>query len=172
MAAPPGGRSATHRRAWPGPRLLSMDERRTPSDPPVRVYGWQWGPDEERRPGLPWIGVFLLVFGGILLVEQALPQYRRIGDTALLAAGLASLAVWVMRRRTIALYAGPSRGVTSDRAGGRFSSASHSCSSPSFGRRVAADSGGRASTAASSSSSAARRLRSRILPRSPGRSFS
>jgi hypothetical protein len=83
-----------------------MDDRKTPGDPTVRVYDWRWGPDEERRPGLPWIGVFLLVFGGILLVEQAMPQYRRIGDTALLAAGLASLAVWVMRRRTIALYAG------------------------------------------------------------------
>ena len=83
-----------------------MDDRPTPAERGVRVYGWQWGRDEERRPGLPWIGVFLLVFGGILLMEQALPQYRRIGDTALLAAGLASLAVWVMRRRTIALYAG------------------------------------------------------------------
>jgi hypothetical protein len=83
-----------------------MDDNRTPSDPTIRVYDWRWGPDEKRRPGLPWIGVFLLVFGGILLIEQALPEYRRIGDTALLAAGLASLVVWVIRRRTIALYAG------------------------------------------------------------------
>ena len=83
-----------------------MDDRRLPSEPDVRVYGWRWGPDEQRRPGLPWIGVFLLVFGAILLVEQALPEYSRIGDTALLAAGLASLVVWVLRRGTIALYAG------------------------------------------------------------------
>jgi hypothetical protein len=55
---------------------------------------------------LPWIGVFLVVFGGILLLEQMLPEYRRIGDTALLAAGLASLVVWALRRSTIALYAG------------------------------------------------------------------
>ena len=28
------------------------------------VYTWEWGPDQARRPGLPWIGIFLLVFGG------------------------------------------------------------------------------------------------------------
>ena len=83
-----------------------MDDRRLPSEPDVRTYGWRWGPDEQRRPGLPWIGVFLLVFGAILLVEQALPEYSGIGDAALLAAGLASLAVWVLRRGTVALYAG------------------------------------------------------------------
>jgi hypothetical protein len=83
-----------------------MDDRRTPGDPRIRVYDWRWGPDEQRRPGLPWIGVFLVVFGGILLLEQMLPEYRRIGDTALLAAGLASLVVWILRRGTIALYAG------------------------------------------------------------------
>ena len=76
------------------------------TDPTIRVYDWRWGPDEQRRPGLPWIGVFLVVFGVILLVEQTLPEYRLIGDAALLAAGLASLVVWVLRRGTIALYAG------------------------------------------------------------------
>jgi hypothetical protein len=83
-----------------------MDERGRPSDGVVRVYDWRWGNDEQRRPGLPWIGIFLLVFGGFLLLEQALPEYRRLGDVALLAAGVASLVVWVLRRSTIALYAG------------------------------------------------------------------
>jgi hypothetical protein len=83
-----------------------MDERRTPSEGVVRVYDWRWGNDEQRRPGLPWIGIFLLVFGGFLLLEQALPEYRRLGDVALLAAGVASLVVWLLRRSTIALYAG------------------------------------------------------------------
>ena len=73
---------------------------------PVRIYGWSWGPDEGRRPGLPWVGVFLIVFGALLLIERALPDYRRLGDVAVLAAGLASLAVWLLRRGTIALYAG------------------------------------------------------------------
>jgi hypothetical protein len=83
-----------------------MDERPVRDEGVVRVYGWRWGDDEQRRPGLPWIGVFLVVFGAILLIEQALPEYRRLGDVAVLAAGLASLVVWVLRRGTIALYAG------------------------------------------------------------------
>jgi hypothetical protein len=83
-----------------------MDERRAPTGPGIRVYGWQWGRDEDRRPGLPWVGIFLVIFGAILLLEQALPQYRELGNVALLAAGLASLVVWVLRRGTIALYAG------------------------------------------------------------------
>ena len=77
-----------------------------PDDSGIRTYGWRWGPDEQRRPGLPWIGIFLVVFGLALLVERALPDYRRLGDVALLAAGIASLVVWILRRGTIALYAG------------------------------------------------------------------
>lgn len=72
----------------------------------VRAWGFRWGSDEDRRPGLPWIGVFLVVFGLLLLAERALPEYRRLGDVAILAAGLTSLVVWLMRRGTIALYAG------------------------------------------------------------------
>jgi hypothetical protein len=83
-----------------------MDDRQLPSDPTIRVYDWRWGPDEQRRPGLPWIGVFLVVFGAILLLNQMLPEYSTIGDAVLLAAGLASLVVWALRRGTIALYAG------------------------------------------------------------------
>ena len=83
-----------------------MDDRRVTSDPPIRAYGWSWGPDEQQRPGLPWIGVFLVVFGAILLIEQTLPEFRRLGDVALLAAGVASLVVWIVRRSTLALYAG------------------------------------------------------------------
>jgi len=73
---------------------------------PVRVSGVQWGPDDRRRPGLPWIGVFLIVFGGLLIVERTFPEYRNLGDVTVLAAGLASLVVWLVRRGTVALYAG------------------------------------------------------------------
>ena len=73
---------------------------------PVHVYGWAWGPDEARRPGLPWIGIFLVVFGGLLLIQQALPAYRHLGDVLVLAAGLASLIAWLIRGGTLALYAG------------------------------------------------------------------
>jgi hypothetical protein len=83
-----------------------MDERRVSGDTTVRAWALRWGPDEDRRPGLPWVGIFLVVFGLLLLLERALPDYKRLGDVAVLAAGLASLAAWVMRRGTIALYAG------------------------------------------------------------------
>jgi hypothetical protein len=81
-----------------------VNERRLPAE--VRVYNWRWGPDEARRPGLPWIGVFLVVFGGLLLLEQALPESRRLSNGLVLAAGITSLIVWAIRRGTLALYAG------------------------------------------------------------------
>jgi hypothetical protein len=82
-----------------------MNDRNVPRDPAVRAWAFRWGPDEDRRPGLPWIGVFLVVFGALLLAERMLPD-QRLGDVAVLAAGLASLLVWVLRRSTVALYAG------------------------------------------------------------------
>lgn len=72
----------------------------------IRVYGVQWGPDERRRPGLPWIGVFLIIFGALLILERTFPDYRNLGNVTVLAAGLASLVVWAIRRGTLALYAG------------------------------------------------------------------
>jgi len=72
----------------------------------VRVYGWQWGPDEQRRPGLPWIGIFLVVVGGLLILQNSLPDYRNLGNVVVLAAGLAFLVAWAIRRGTAALYLG------------------------------------------------------------------
>jgi hypothetical protein len=72
----------------------------------VRVYGTAWGPDDRRRPGLPWIGIFLIVFGGLLIIEKSFPEYRNLGNITVLAAGLASLVVWLIRRGSVALYAG------------------------------------------------------------------
>jgi hypothetical protein len=85
-----------------------MATRIPPPDEPsgVTYYEWRWGPDEARRPGLPWIGIFLVVFGGLLLVQQALPEYRGLGNVVILAAGVASLIAWAIRRGTVALYAG------------------------------------------------------------------
>jgi hypothetical protein len=82
-----------------------MSDRNLPGDPGVRAWAFRWGRDEDRRPGLPWIGIFLVVFGALLLAERMLPN-QRLGDVAVLAAGLASLVAWVVRRGTIALYAG------------------------------------------------------------------
>lgn len=83
-----------------------MSDRHPVSDSGMHAWSWRWGPDEERRPGLPWIGIFLVVFGLLLLVERVLPDYRHLGDVAVLAAGLASLLAWALRRGTVALYAG------------------------------------------------------------------
>ncbi len=76
----------------------------TPNTP--RVYSWEWGPDGSRQPGLPWIGIFLLVFGGLLLVQQLVPGSRGLGSLVVLAVGLAFLVKWLLDRGTGSLYAG------------------------------------------------------------------
>lgn len=70
----------------------------------VQVYGWHWDAD-ERRPGIPWIGIFLVVFGGLLVLDRVLPD-RSLGNVLVLAAGIASLIAWAIRRSTFLLYAG------------------------------------------------------------------
>lgn len=79
---------------------------RPPSGPDIHAYSWQWGPDDARRPGLPWIGIFLLVFGGLLLVQAVFPQFQAVGSVFVLAIGLAFLIRWAVDRRTGSLYAG------------------------------------------------------------------
>ena len=72
---------------------------------PIRVYGWNWG-QEDNRPQIPWIGVFLVILGGLLVLKQ-LPGYQNLGaGLVVLAAGLAFLVIWLIRRSTFALYAG------------------------------------------------------------------
>ena len=77
-----------------------------PGGPGFRAYRWEWGPDDARRPGLPWIGIFLLVFGGLLLLQQAFPEFRSAGSVVVLAIGLAFLVKWAIDRGTGSLYAG------------------------------------------------------------------
>ncbi len=72
----------------------------------ARIHHWEWGPDGARRPGLPWIGVFLVVFGGLLLVQQLYPGSESLGSLLVLAIGLAFLVKWVVGRGTGSLYAG------------------------------------------------------------------
>lgn len=86
---------------------LGPDSRgRRPGDPDVHVYTWEWGPDQARRPGLPWIGIFLLVFGALLLIQQLFPEARALGSVVVLAVGLAFLIKWAVDRGTGSLYAG------------------------------------------------------------------
>jgi hypothetical protein len=79
---------------------------RGPTGGGVHVYRWEWGPDDARRPGLPWIGIFLLVFGGLLLVQQAYPELESAGSLLVLAIGLAFLVKWAIDRGSGSLYAG------------------------------------------------------------------
>jgi hypothetical protein len=80
-----------------------MNQRR-PGD--GRVVEWRWGADERRRPGLPWIGIFLVVFGALLLLERFVPQFRTAGSAFLLAVGIVFLGRWVIERGSGSLYAG------------------------------------------------------------------
>jgi hypothetical protein len=90
----------------PVTRLGPDSGGRAPGEQGVRVYTWEWGPEEGRRPGLPWIGIFLLVFGGLLLVQQLFPQARALGSLVFVAIGLAFLVKWAIDRGTGSLYAG------------------------------------------------------------------
>jgi hypothetical protein len=77
-----------------------------PEAGPIRSYTWEWGNDRDRAPRLPWIGVFLIVFGALLLIDRLAPQYNSPSNLVVLAAGLASIIVWLLRRGTFWLYAG------------------------------------------------------------------
>jgi hypothetical protein len=90
----------------PVTRLGPNGGGRVPQPGGVHVYRWEWGPDDSRRPGLPWIGIFLLVFGGLLLVQQAYPELESAGSLLVLAIGLAFLVKWAIDRGTGSLYAG------------------------------------------------------------------
>lgn len=90
----------------PVTRLGPDSGGRIPGGPDIRAYRWEWGPDDARRPGLPWIGIFLLVFGGLLLIQQIVPQFQALGSIAVLAIGIAFLVKWALDRGTGSLYAG------------------------------------------------------------------
>jgi hypothetical protein len=90
----------------PVTRLGPDSGGRLPGEGAVRVYSWEWGPDEARRPGLPWIGIFLFVFGGLLLIQQLVPSAESLGSMLVLAIGVAFLIKWAVDRGTGSLYAG------------------------------------------------------------------
>ena len=90
----------------PVTRLGPDSGGRGPGEPNVHVYTWEWGSDDAHRPGLPWIGIFLLVFGGLLLLQQVFPQFEALGSVIVLAVGLAFLIKWAVDRGAGSLYAG------------------------------------------------------------------
>lgn len=74
----------------------------------VRAYGWEWndvgGPRGRSR--LPWFGIFLVVFGALLLLRQLVPQLETAGSLLFLAAGVAFLVSWLVNRGVGSLYLG------------------------------------------------------------------
>ncbi len=74
--------------------------------PTVRSHGWNWSEVGPRRGGLPWIGIFLVVFGALLLLRQFVPQLETAGSLLFLALGIAFLVSWGVNGGTPSLYAG------------------------------------------------------------------
>ncbi len=72
----------------------------------VHVATWNWETGRDVRPGLPWFGIFLVIFGGLLLLQQLSPEFRQAGSILVLAIGLAFLVSWLFNRRSSALYIG------------------------------------------------------------------
>lgn len=58
---------------------------------------WTWD-DEDLRRGLPWMGVFLVVFGAILLLGTAFPSAHVVGSALTTAIGVALLVSWATGR--------------------------------------------------------------------------
>jgi len=94
------------------PEPLRNPPPSSPGEPPppehggVRAYTWEWGREEDRRPRLPWVGIFLIVYGALLLVDRLTPNYLAQANLLVLAAGLAFIILWLLRRGTFSLYAG------------------------------------------------------------------
>ncbi len=74
----------------------------------VHIYGWEWndvgGPRGRSR--LPWFGIFLVVFGCLLLLRQVFPALETAGSLLFLAVGLAFLVSWLINRGVGSLYLG------------------------------------------------------------------
>lgn len=74
----------------------------------VRAYGWEWsdvgGPRGRSR--VPWFGIFLVVFGALLLLRRFYPGLDAAGSLLFLAVGLAFLVSWLINRGMGALYVG------------------------------------------------------------------
>ena len=74
----------------------------------VRAYGWEWSDigGSRGRSRLPWFGIFLVVFGVLLLLRQLFPALETAGSLLFLAAGVAFLVSWLVNRGMGSLYLG------------------------------------------------------------------
>ena len=74
----------------------------------VRAYGWEWSDigGSRGRSRVPWFGIFLVVFGALLLLRQVFPAINTAGSLLFLAVGLAFLVSWLISRGMGSLYLG------------------------------------------------------------------
>jgi len=74
----------------------------------VYVYSWDWSDWGGRRgrSTLPWFGIFLVVFGGLLLLQLWFPALETAGSLLFLAVGVAFLVSWAVNRGVGSLYLG------------------------------------------------------------------
>ena len=74
----------------------------------ARVSGWEWNevPGTRSRSRLPWFGIFLVVFGALLLLRQLFPSLETAGSLLFLAIGVAFLVSWLVNRGMGSLYLG------------------------------------------------------------------
>ena len=74
----------------------------------ARASTWEWSevPGTRGRSRLPWFGIFLVVFGGLLLLRQLFPSLETAGSLLFLAIGIAFLVSWLVNRGMGSLYLG------------------------------------------------------------------
>jgi hypothetical protein len=76
--------------------------------PGVHAYTWEWtdigGPRGRSR--LPWFGIFLVVFGVLLLAQIWFPALSTAGSILFLAVGVAFLVSWLVNHGVASLYLG------------------------------------------------------------------
>ena len=74
----------------------------------VHAYNWEWNDvgAPRGRSRLPWFGIFLVVFGGLMLGQLLFPSLAAIGSVLFLAVGLAFLVSWLLNRGMVSLYLG------------------------------------------------------------------
>ncbi len=74
----------------------------------VRAYGWEWSDigGSRGRSRVPWFGIFLVVFGALLLLTHWFPALETAGSLLFLAVGVAFLVSWAVNRGMGSLYLG------------------------------------------------------------------
>ncbi len=81
-----------------GVTRLGPDSGGKPPETPFTYREWSWSSESAARGGLPFLGVFLVVFGVLLFLQSVVPG-TSFWSWLALAIGAASLIVYVSRRR-------------------------------------------------------------------------